>query len=229
MVRHVSRTHRVAFHWLFDRINLDPKIQIKYVDTKNQLADMLTTGIFTRDEWSHVLRLFHITNFSMFSCSHFPWNIKQSTISKRAQERGTEEGPAVGKPRSACLVSGNLLSARQTSSSDSGASHVLGSQELRRISVSRSTGTPARDRVQNLATNSQEWRKDDNPFRGTVKPVRSGVCVCERPSTRKPVRGVENQLARTRLVYHKIQISHYRYVDKVFENLRQKLSPMETQ
>ena len=28
--RHVSRTHRVALDWLFDRINLDPKIQIKY-------------------------------------------------------------------------------------------------------------------------------------------------------------------------------------------------------
>ena len=28
-LRHVSRTHRVAFDWLFDRINLDPKIQIK--------------------------------------------------------------------------------------------------------------------------------------------------------------------------------------------------------
>ena len=41
-MRHVSRTHRVALDWLFDRINLDPKIQIKYVDTKNQLADMLT-------------------------------------------------------------------------------------------------------------------------------------------------------------------------------------------
>ena len=25
-MRHVSRTHRVAFDWLFDRINLDPKI-----------------------------------------------------------------------------------------------------------------------------------------------------------------------------------------------------------
>ena len=35
--------------WLFDRINLDPKIQIKYIDTKNQLADMLTKGNFTRD------------------------------------------------------------------------------------------------------------------------------------------------------------------------------------
>ena len=45
----VSRTHRVALDWLFDRINSDPKIQIKYIDTKNQLADILTKGI------SHVM------------------------------------------------------------------------------------------------------------------------------------------------------------------------------
>ena len=37
-MRHVSRTHRVALGWLFDRINLDPKIQIKHIDIKNQLA-----------------------------------------------------------------------------------------------------------------------------------------------------------------------------------------------
>ena len=43
-MRRVSRTHRVALDWLFDRINLDPKIQIKYIDTKNQLADRLTKG-----------------------------------------------------------------------------------------------------------------------------------------------------------------------------------------
>ena len=53
-LRHVSRTHRVALDWLFDRINLDPKIQIKYIDTKNQLADILTKGNFTRDEWNHL-------------------------------------------------------------------------------------------------------------------------------------------------------------------------------
>ena len=41
-MRHVSRTHRVALDWLFDRINMELKIQIKYVDTKNQLADILT-------------------------------------------------------------------------------------------------------------------------------------------------------------------------------------------
>ena len=45
-LRHVSRTHRVALDWLFDRINLDPKIKIKYIDTKNQLADILTKGEF---------------------------------------------------------------------------------------------------------------------------------------------------------------------------------------
>ena len=33
-MRHVSRTHRVALDWLFDRINLDSKIQIKYIDTE---------------------------------------------------------------------------------------------------------------------------------------------------------------------------------------------------
>ena len=49
-MRHVSRTHRVALDWLFDRINLDSKIQIKYIDTKNQLADILTNGNFTCDE-----------------------------------------------------------------------------------------------------------------------------------------------------------------------------------
>ena len=48
-MRHVSGTHRVALDWLFDRIKLDPKNQIKYIDTKNQLADILTKGI------SHVM------------------------------------------------------------------------------------------------------------------------------------------------------------------------------
>ena len=49
-MRHILRTRRVALDWLFDRITLDPKIQIRYIDTKHQLADMLTKGNFTRDE-----------------------------------------------------------------------------------------------------------------------------------------------------------------------------------
>ena len=41
-MRHVARTHRVALDWLFDRVNLEPKIQIKYVGTKKKIADILT-------------------------------------------------------------------------------------------------------------------------------------------------------------------------------------------
>ena len=66
-MRHVSRTHRVALDWLFDRINLDPKIQIKYIDTKNHLADIPIKGNFTRDEWNHLLCLLNISHFQFYS------------------------------------------------------------------------------------------------------------------------------------------------------------------
>ena len=69
LIKHVSRTHRVALDWLFDRINVDTKIQINYIDTKNQLADILTKGNFTRDEWNHLLCLFNISHFSSTKCS----------------------------------------------------------------------------------------------------------------------------------------------------------------
>ena len=81
-MRHVSRTH-VALDWLFDRFNLDPKIQIKFIDTKNQLADILTKGSFTRDEWNHLLCLFNISHFSSTNCSE--------VLSKRTQEDSCEE------------------------------------------------------------------------------------------------------------------------------------------
>ena len=68
-MRHVSRTHRVALDWLFNRTNLDSKIKIKYIDTKNQLADILTKGNFTRDEWNHLLTLFNISHFSYLCCA----------------------------------------------------------------------------------------------------------------------------------------------------------------
>ena len=82
-MRHVSRTHSVALDWLFDRINLDPKIQIKYIDTKNQLADMLTKGNFTRDAWNHHVFLFDISHFSSAECSE--------VMSKRTQKDSDEE------------------------------------------------------------------------------------------------------------------------------------------
>ena len=37
-MRHVSHAHRVALDWLFDRINLDSMVQVKFVDTTTQIA-----------------------------------------------------------------------------------------------------------------------------------------------------------------------------------------------
>ena len=82
-MRHVSRTHRVALDGLFDRINLDSKIQIKHIDTKNQLADILTKGNFTREEWNHLLNLCNISHFISTACT--------AAMAKRAQQESGEE------------------------------------------------------------------------------------------------------------------------------------------
>ena len=62
---------------------MEPKSQIKYIDTKNQFADILTKGNFTRDEWNHLLCLFNISHFSSTDCFE--------VMSKRTQKASGEE------------------------------------------------------------------------------------------------------------------------------------------
>ena len=50
-LRHVTRTDRVDFEWLFERKSLDHSLLIKYVRTNDQLVDMLTKGTFTTVQW----------------------------------------------------------------------------------------------------------------------------------------------------------------------------------
>ena len=107
-MRHCSRTHRVALDWLFDRINLDPKIQIKYIDTKNQLADIPTRGNFTRDEWNHLLCLFDISHFSSTVCSE--------TMAKRSQhDSGEERVTAKSRPMMSLIARAPSLVSSSTS------------------------------------------------------------------------------------------------------------------
>ena len=96
-MRHVSRSQRVALDWLFDRINLDPKIQIKYIDTKDQLADILTKGNFTRDECNHLLCVFNISHLSPTNCSE--------VMSKRTPKDSGEERVTVKSKPMMNLVS----------------------------------------------------------------------------------------------------------------------------
>ena len=107
-VRHVSRTQRVALDFFFDMINLDPKIQVGYIDTKHQLADMLTNGNFTRDEWNNLLHLFNISHFSSLCCAqNFSLTSCPKTMAKRMQEQKEEDNRVVAKsmPTAMILVS----------------------------------------------------------------------------------------------------------------------------
>ena len=56
-MRHVARTHRVDLDWLWERIREDPGVFIKYVGTKEQIADMFTKGSFTAEQWGKLCRL----------------------------------------------------------------------------------------------------------------------------------------------------------------------------
>ena len=161
-MRHVSRTHKVALDWLFDRINLDSKIQIKYVDTKNQLADMLTKGSFTHGTWNHLLRLLNVMNFSMFSCSHvFLANRKQSAMSKKGQEGTSRGGTAMAKPRPMNLVSHNLSSAKKKSQQDLSDSNNPENAKAEQGGVSTSVWKQMRDTSQNPAEQSQVRQQED--------------------------------------------------------------------
>ena len=59
-MKNESLTKRIALDRLFGRISLDPKIQIKYIDTRHHDADILTGSNFTRDEWNNPFRFFFL-------------------------------------------------------------------------------------------------------------------------------------------------------------------------
>ena len=86
-MRHISRTHRVALDWLFDRSNVDPKIQIKCVDTKHQLADILTKGNFSRDDRT----IFFICLTSTISALSAALRISALTVALKKWRKGCKK------------------------------------------------------------------------------------------------------------------------------------------
>ena len=158
-MRHVSRTHRVALDWLFDRINLDPKIQIKYIDTKNQLADIRTKGNFTRDEWNHLLTLFNISHFSSTACT--------AAMAKRAQQ-DSGEGRVTAKSRPMMNLTARTPSFVSSSASSNLGRTSYGYQDPERHVLDDRTGQPVEtsrsDYLQKdygLSWSSQEWKSGD--------------------------------------------------------------------
>ena len=56
-LRHVTRTRRVASDCFVERVIADHSILIKYVRTNDQLADIMTKGMFSTMQWQSLLHL----------------------------------------------------------------------------------------------------------------------------------------------------------------------------
>ena len=157
-MRHHSRTHRVALDWLFDRVNLDTKIQIKCIDTKNQLADILTKGNFTRDEWNHnhLLRLFNISHFSSIN--------RPKAMSKRTQEDAGEERVTAESKPMMNLVSRYSVRDPNVLASTASESPVKTKSESQNVPLSSLNVQQTSTRRPVLGTSSSdysEWNIDD--------------------------------------------------------------------
>ena len=145
---------------------------------------MLTKGRFTRDEWDHLLRFLNSMNVSMFSCSHFLPNRKQTVMSKRAQESTAEGSSVVAKRRPMSLVSRNLPSAKKTPPQDSSATNSPENQELDQSYVSSSVRKLVRNNNQDPTAYSQQRWQDDTLSSSTWKLVPIGESASSA-STRK--------------------------------------------
>ena len=220
-MRHVSRTHRVALDWLLGGIKMDPKIQIKYVDSKNQLADSLTEGNLKRDEWSHLLRLFNIMNFSMFSSSHF--------LSIKKIEHHVGESWGKKDRRRACggeieASEFDIKKFERESISHVGFGCMIQPVNFRARWNSDLTSTEksGRDREENSASSSPVWRRDDNLFQKYGKIGARDESAFKYWKT--GAWSAESTYTEVKLNHHNLEISNTRYLEKVFANVGQKLN-----
>ena len=170
-MRHVSRTHRVALDWLFGRINLDPKIQIRYVDTKHQLAEILSKGNFTRDECKNLLHLFNISHFISACCAKNSSLIScTQKMVKRVQEQKDEER-FVAKSRPTAMNLSSIVPA----SSSSAKNLITSSDPLKRLATVKPESRMTRNSKSDAASSSQA-RLEDAYLGGLM------VEVAERPT-----------------------------------------------
>ena len=189
-MRHVSRTHRVALDWSFDRINLDTKIQIKYIDTKNQLADILTKGSFTRDEWNHLLTLFNISHFSSTACI--------AAMAKRAQQ-DSGEGRVTAKSRPMMNLTARTPSFVSSSASANPGRTSYGYHEPEQPVLDDRAGRPVETSRSNYSQeygsswSSQVWKSGNGEHDRSGKPEQNSWDSLERVD---PHRG-EHLLGRT--------------------------------
>ena len=161
---------------LFDRINLDPKNQIKYIDTTNQIADILTKGNFKRDEWNHLLCLFDIIHFSSTNCSEVMSNRTQKDA---GEERVTAKSKPMMNLVSRCSDRTPDVLLSTASGSPGKTRHESQFPLSSRTEQHHRTGRSAKDAYSSSYSewyvdktwSSQEWKSGELTEDRTVRPV----------------------------------------------------------
>ena len=152
----------------------------------------------------------------MFSTYVLPMK-NPNTMSKRSmQVRKPREEPVLAKSKPVILV----LSVNQPPMLDSGTSCSPGNYGKSWNPNLISTEKARRNKNENSAPSSEVYR-NENPRPSTEK---SGRDVNQRSSTKKSCREEQNRLTETKLTHHNLQIFNRPYLEKVFANVRQKLS-----
>ena len=201
-MRHVSRTHRVALDGLFDRIYLDPKIQIKCVDTKHQLADILANENFTRDEWNHLLSLFNISHFSSTACT--------AAMAKRALQ-GSGEERVTAKSRLMMNLTARMPSVVSSSTSSNPGRTSYGYQDPERYVLDDRTEQPVEtsrsDYLQKdygRSWSSQEWKSGAAERDRSGKPEKNSWDTLQKvdPHREEPLLGRNAHSARYGEIIH---------------------------
>ena len=142
-LRHVARTHRVDLDWLFERVSKDPGCFIKFVGTKEQLADILTKGSFTAEAWNALLMLCMILPPDKIvrlnipksaNCAHAPGDSSSSQqISQSKHSFATLCNPraclAISSSKSMASVRGSDFAAGGDLSRESGTGVARGDPE----------------------------------------------------------------------------------------------------
>ena len=154
-----------------------PRSKSKYIGTKNQLADILTMGNFTCDEWNHMLCLFTISHFSSIN------SVK--AMSKRTQEGAGEESVtaksrAMTKLVSRCRVRDPTVFA--SIASESPGKTKSESQNVLLSSLNEQQPRTGRPVLGASSSNYSEWNIDDKWSSQEWKS-----CEMSNTSTERPV------------------------------------------
>ena len=193
-----------------------PKIQIKYIDTKNQLADISTKRSFTRDEWNHLLTLFNISHFNSNACI--------AAMAKRAQQE-SGEGRVTTKSRPMMNLTARMPSFVSSSTSSNPGRTSYGYQDPERHVLDDRSGKPEKPSPPGYSKEDygrswsyQDWKSGDKEHDRSGKPEQNSWNSLERVD---PHRG-EYLLGRTAHSARNEETIHDRTGQPVSENLQGK-------